>query len=211
MPVTWAGMSCLRACVVEEGLELKRSRCSSFVCCSFHRPRRLPISKHMIHLCSPLSLQYAPESDGTLLGSDSVSISFRYWQVVNSAMRIRSLPPRSKGSASFASVVMIQCEPSNRLQAVICFYLLTDLKIFLFHFQPPPLCRHEEAVAECSAALQLNASHLNSLRRRADSLAALGRHGEAASDYLLLVSLDPSNDKWRSCLEQQQQKVKGPA
>ena len=79
----------------------------------------------------------------------------------------------------------------------------------MFHLYP--LCRHEEAVSECTAALQLNASHLNSLRRRADSLAALGRHGEAASDYLLLVTLEPSNDKWRSCVEQQQLKAKGAA
>lgn len=67
--------------------------------------------------------------------------------------------------------------------------------------------RHEEVVAECSAALLLQPSHANSLRRRADSLALLGRHEESASDYFGLLSVEPENAKWKGCYEQQREKA----
>ncbi|GJP37664.1 hypothetical protein CLOM_g22101 [Closterium sp. NIES-68] len=69
------------------------------------------------------------------------------------------------------------------------------------------LARHEEVVAACDEALALIATHSKARKRRADSLAALGRHGEAATEYLVLLQLQPGESKWGKMAEDQRKKA----
>eukprot|EP00475_Leptophrys_vorax_P017382 TRINITY_DN24043_c0_g1_i1.p1 TRINITY_DN24043_c0_g1~~TRINITY_DN24043_c0_g1_i1.p1 ORF type:complete len:308 (-),score=21.92 TRINITY_DN24043_c0_g1_i1:224-1033(-) len=68
---------------------------------------------------------------------------------------------------------------------------------------------HEEAVAACSEALHLMRSHAKARKRRAESLAAIGRHAEAAEEYLTLLRLEPTNAKWQGLADECEKMASG--
>ncbi|BFG14731.1 hypothetical protein CerSpe_010060 [Prunus speciosa] len=57
------------------------------------------------------------------------------------------------------------------------------------------LGKHEDAIKECTKALELNASYMKALLRRAEAHEKLEHFEEAIADMKKILELDPSNDQ----------------